>query len=356
MTESSDDVRIIGCDESGSEGETLIASQHPVFVHASVNLPVGEATDLRNWMRDATRTQAAEMKSKTALLPRNRRTLLEALDRLTGAVNITLVDKTYFLTCKLVETLIAPHALQWETDINMSGHGRAWADHLDRHAPVAVGVARWDALLRTYNALVRSYQRAGSIAPSVDAFFAALEDAYDNCVDDNTRYILSLLWESRMFAYEYQGQSEVTLRELDPLMPTMSGVARNWAMRIGDAPFEFLADTYSQLTPTVRGFIVEASRMPLFVAGRPQPVPDLRGISMADSRSDARIQLADILAGVGREVARMAMAGTFDDDLQIAVHEMLDINVMASSGSPLDVLVERRPLRYHEEWVASHWI
>ncbi len=89
MTEFRDDVRIIGCDESGSEGETLIASQHPVFVHASVNLSVGEASDLRNWMRDATRTQAAEMKSKTALLPRNRHTLLEALDRLTGAVNIS---------------------------------------------------------------------------------------------------------------------------------------------------------------------------------------------------------------------------------------------------------------------------
>ena len=349
-----DDVLVIACDESGSEGEELTASQHPVFVHASVNLPADEATGLRDWMRGATRTQASEMKSKTALRPGNRQVLLEMIERLAGAANITLVDKSYFLTSKLIETLIGPHALQWDTDIGTSGYGRAWADHLNRHAPTALGVARWDAFLSTYNALVRSYQREGTTPPSVLPFFAALEDAHENCSDDDTRYILSLLQQSQMFAYEYQGRSEVELRELDPLMPTMSGAARTWAMRIGDTPFAFLADTYSGLTPTVRRFIVEAARTPLFVAGNVVPTPDLRGISLADSRTDARIQLADILAGVGREVARLAMADSFDDELQVAVHEMLDINVMASSGSPLDVLVDRRPLHYYDDWRATH--
>lgn len=45
-----------------------------------------------------------------------------------------------------------------------------------------------------------------------------------------------MVWESRMFAYEYEGRSEVELRELDPLMPTMSAVARNWAMRTDGTP------------------------------------------------------------------------------------------------------------------------
>lgn len=49
------------------------------------------------------------------------------------------------------------------------------------------------------------------------------------------------------------------------------------------------------------------------------------------------------------------MSGTFDDELESAVHEMLDINVMASSGSPLDVLVDRRPLHSRDEWVAADW-
>ncbi|WP_133059943.1 hypothetical protein [Plantibacter elymi (nom. nud.)] len=346
---------MIGCDESGSEGENLVASQHPVFVHASVALAADQAAELRDWMRDATLTQAPEMKSKTALLPRNRAVLLESLDRLAGAANITLVDKGYFLTSKLVETLIGPHAARWGTDIGTTGMGRALADHLDRHGHGDVGKARWDALLSSYNSLVRSYQREDARPPTVEAFFATLKDAFDNCATKDTREILSMLWESRMFAYEYQGRSEVELRELDPLMPTMSGVARNWAMRIGDVPFEFLADTYSGLTPTVRGFIVEASRTPLAVAGNVLPTPDLRAISLKDSRADARIQLADILAGVGREVARLAMAGTFDDELQVTIHEMLDNTVMASDGSPLDVLTGRRPLRYRDDWIDANW-
>ncbi|MGN7948549.1 hypothetical protein ACTJKH_07375 [Microbacterium sp. 22215] len=348
-------VLVIGCDESGSEGETLVASQHPVFVHASVNLPAGEAEDLRDWMRAETRTQASEMKSKTALLPRNRRVLFQALDRLSGAANITLVDKAYFLTSKLVETLVGPHAEQWGTDIGRSGFGRALAEVLDRRAPASVGISRWDALLSSYNSLVRSHRRQGAEPPTVGAFFSALEDALRHSTDDDVREALTLVWDSRMFAHEYQGRSEVEFRELDPLMPTMSGVARNWAMRIGDAPFTFLADTYSGLTPVVRDYIVEASRMPLAVGGYLLPKPNLRGISLEDSREDARIQLADILAGIGREVARMAMEGTFDDDLQVAIHEMLDNTVMASDGSPLDVLIDRRPIAYRDEWVATHW-
>lgn len=119
-------------------------------------------------------------------------------------------------------------------------------------------------------------------------------------------------------------------------------------------PMYFLSDTYSLLKPSICDLIVEASRHPVWVAGRPQPVANLLGITTADSRSDARIQLADLLAGVGREVARLAMDGTLDDELQVAAHEMLDINVMAPGGSALDELVDRRPLPYRDRWVAEN--
>jgi hypothetical protein len=345
----------VACDESGSEGETLIASQHPVFVHASVSLPEEDATELRDRMRVATRTQASELKSKTMLRPGNREILLEALIQLAGAANIALVDKSYFLTSKIIETLVAPHAEQWGHDIAGAGLGRTLADHLDRRAAHAVGTARWNAVLSSYNALVRSYRRRGSQPPNVAPFFAALADALTNCHEEDTREVLTMVWESRMFALEYAGRSETELRELDPLMPTMSAVARNWAMRTRGAPFEFLADTYSGLTPTVRGWIVESSRRPLVVAGNKLPTADLRGITVADSRTDARIQLADILAGVGREVARMAMDREFEDELQVAVHEMLDNTVMASDGSPLDILLMCRPLQYRDDWVDANW-
>jgi len=349
------EVRVIACDESASEGENLIASRHPVFVHASVNLTVEDAVELRDAMRVAMRAQAPEMKSKTALASSNRRALMDAIERLSGVANICLVDKAYFLTSKLVDLLIAAQASQEGMNIGESGYGRIYADYLDHNAAEAVGSDRWDAVLGTYNRLIRSYQRENAKPPTAEPFFAALNESLRHCTDKQTQYLLLQLWRARHFAREYEGASKVELRELDPLMPTMSAVARTWAMRLGDTPFEFLADTYSGLTPEVCQFIVDASRTPLTVGDNPHPVPDLRRVSVADSRSDARIQIADLLAGVGREVARLAMEGTFDEDLQVAVHEMLDINIMASSGSPLDVLVERRPLPYYQDWTAEHW-
>jgi len=343
------EVRTIACDESGSEGENLVASQHPVFVHASVNLAVEDASEIRDAMRVSMQAQAPEMKSKTALAPSNRQALLGALARLRGAANICLVDKAYFLTSKLVALLMDARTSEVGVSIGELGYGRLYADYLDRNAGSAVGTERWDAVLGTFNRLIRSHQRANSQPPTVEPFFAALNDAMYHCDDEWAQELLFALWHARHLAYEYEGASKVELRELDPLMPTMTAVARTWAMRIGDTPFEFLADMYSGLTPEVRRYIVDAARMPLFVGDRPLPVPDLRGVTVADSRSDARIQIADVLAGVGREIGRLAFAGCFDDELQVAVHEMLDINIMASTGSPLDVLVERRPLPYCEK-------
>lgn len=91
------------------------------------------------------------------------------------------------------------------------------------------------------------------------------------------------------------------------------------------------------------------ARAPLAIRGTPLPRADLRGIRFTDSRTDAQVQVADILAGVGREVARLAATGRFDDPLQTVVHQMLDFNVMSSGGSPVDRLVERAPLKYLEE-------
>jgi hypothetical protein len=85
------------------------------------------------------------------------------------------------------------------------------------------------------------------------------------------------------------------------------------------------------------------------------PAVDLRGIRLANSKSDARIQVADLVAGIGREIARLANHGIFDDPLQIEATDLLDFDVMCAMGSALDVLHSRRPIRYFEEWMASNF-
>lgn len=347
-------VTVIACDESASEGENLMMSTHPVFVHGSVNLSLEEATELREQMRSAMRAQGSEMKSKTALAPRNRSALLDAMNALDGKANIYLVEKSYFVVGKLIDLLIAEMATDYDVDVAGSGLGRRLAEQLHDVGPSAIGAERWDALLSTYNAVIRSYLRHDDEPPTIQPFLAALADACIACTDPKVQRILDDIWAARYLTLEYEGASRVELRELDPMAPSLASVSMTWHLRLRGQPFEFLIDNYSILTDDVREAIIAASRVPLSVGPVELPRADLRGIEMIDSRLDARVQIADIVAGVGREVARLAMNGVFDDPLQEATHEMLDFNVMCSTGSPLNTLTERTPLRYFESWMADY--
>lgn len=343
-------VVVIACDESASEGENLMTSHHPVFVHASVNLPLDEAKDFIDRLRSATGAQAPEMKSKTVISARHRAALLSAIPVLDGRANIYFVDKSYFVTAKMIALLYAEQGERMGFDVHLSGLGRHLTDILHRKGPTAIGPRRWDVLLTSFNAVIRSYFREGATPPTVGPFFEALADARSVCIDAQVSEILEETWEARHLALEHAEQNSVDIRELDPMFPSLAAVSMTWHMRLGDLPFEFLVDNYSGLTKSACADIVRAAKGPLALSGVPLPRGDLRAIRLTDSKLDERVQVADILAGIGREVARLAGEGTFDDELQDAVHQMLDFNIMSSSGSPLDRLVTRKPLTYFEDW------
>lgn len=340
---------VIACDESAAEGENLIASKHPVFVHGSTSLSLEDADEFIARLRVATRAQAPELKSASVLTARNRTALLDALPALDGQANIYFVDKSFFVTAKLLVLTYAALAARIGVDVHSDGLGPFLTNILHQDGPRAVGPRRWNALLGAFNDLIRSYARASSRAPSVWPFYMALSDARANCRDIRVAAILSEVWEARHMTLEYVNADPIEFRELDPLAPSLDAVTRTWQMRIG-VPFELLHDKHYLLTQSVRDAIVEGSRRQLSIKGVHLPQADLRGIRVVDSRLDARVQVADILAGTGREVARMAADGVFDDPLQQTVHQMLDYNVMSSGGSPIDRLVERAPLTYVEQW------
>lgn len=346
-------VKVVACDESASEGENLMRSAHPVFVHGSVDLSIAEAKEIVDSLHSSTATQATEMKSKVVLRPQNRAALLGMLPTLEGRANIYFVEKTFFVTAKLIALLVAVHGEEYELDVDGSGLGRQLADVLHRDGPAAVGSMQWRTLLTTYNSLIRSYMRQGSTPPTAQPFITALANARKQCSDPHVARILDDIWDARHLTRDYEGASDVELREMDPMAPSLAAVSMTWHMRLGGDPFEFLADNYSGLTEAVREAIVREAHNPLSVGGVDLPRADLRAIHLTDSRLDARVQVADLIAGVGREVARMAAAGTFDDELQNAVHQMLDFNIMSSEGSAIDRLIERAPLKYLEEWRAA---
>lgn len=135
---------------------------------------------------------------------------------------------------------------------------------------------------------------------------------------------------------------------------TLTSIAMTWTVRVGDVPMEFLVDEYSTLDATTITMIKQAVSEPLNLRGEALPRSNLRDIRSIDSRHDARVQVADVLAGVGQEIARMAYAGVLDDDLQNATREMLDGNGMWADDSALDLLWESNVPEYFKAWRARH--
>jgi hypothetical protein len=346
--------RVIACDESGSEGETLVDAADRIFVHASVDVELAHAEELIERMRVDMRAQASELKTKTALAERNRSHLLHAIGPLFGKSNIYLVDKHYYATVKLIELLIADAESAYGFDLATSGEGAQLAFTLNSKGPASLGQQAWEELLSSFNRLIRAYTRAGAQPPPPTEFFSALDAARKSCSDGEVSYVLDLLWRGRHLALDQPSFKPSVLREMDPMANSLSKVARTWRLRLGDVPFEFLVDNYWGLGIETRGLIVAAARSKLSVAGVELPSADLRGVRLADSKLDARIQIADIFAGIGQEIGRMAFNGEFDDALQVAAREAIDADGMWAIGSPLDSLSERSIPKYFSSWLSGH--
>lgn len=69
--ESSTSAIEVACDESGNDGENLFGGNATVFAHGSVAIPGEQAGSLMAELRHRTKAQAAELKSKDLLKPKN---------------------------------------------------------------------------------------------------------------------------------------------------------------------------------------------------------------------------------------------------------------------------------------------
>jgi Protein of unknown function (DUF3800) len=336
----------IACDESGAECENLMNSADPVFVHASTALQLQRANEIINDLREATRTQVPEIKSKVALSLRHRPALLATLEAIIESSNIYLVNKTFYTSAKLVDLLVAKAARLRGADIAASGEAAQIARTLYLRAPAALGAVVWRELLTSFNDLIRGYAREGTVPPTADMFLGVLYVAREFTRDREVADVLDQLWQCQHLVLEHENSAPSLLREMDPTASSMTTVARTLRMRLGDMPFEFLADNYWGLTIETRELIIEVAGQRLSVANFESSRANLRAIRLVDPTIDARIQLADILAGVGQEISSLAFEGVFDCDLQISVSDALGFNDMWVIGSPLDILSERRPPRY----------
>ncbi len=282
----------VACDESGSEGEHLIGANTDVFAHGSVHLALDEAAASVQEVRDRVRSPATEYKANHLLREKQRAVLewiLGADGPLLGQAHVHLTDKTAYVVDRLVLVLTGEEAPVTRAVLLQAGP--------------ALG-DRWQRLLHTGNDLLRSRSLLAAPMP-VDAFFTALDDIAGQGELDGVAEAFATLRSGRERAEAYRSgvaPDPPVVPFLEPFFPALVRTIAYWSDRL-DGPVAVVHDETNTLTS-------ERLEHVRRIAG-----PALASFERVDSTDDARVQLADFLAGVARKLASDALGGRADQPM-----------------------------------------
>lgn len=306
---------VVACDESGSEGENVTAAGHRVFVHASVDLSTGEADAMMSEVRRLAPSQAPEYKADQIL----RQSAATAADRLLavdGALAsralVYLVDKEYFVVGKVVDLLVEVAYAAGE-DLYADRRARGMALMLHHEGARALG-RDWAQLLAAFNSLTRAVQRKGE-KTTVAGFFDVLNKVRLRSRRRDVEVILAELWKAKPHAIEFQerlAEDPDQPPALDPLFAALPQTVRAWHERTR-RPVLVIHDTYARLTAARVATMIDALARPHASLRRFAPPVALAAVDLADSKDDPRVQVADLLAGLARRDATMALLGDHRD-------------------------------------------
>ncbi|MFL6142192.1 MAG: hypothetical protein ACJ72N_10060 [Labedaea sp.] len=290
----------IACDESGAEGENLIGGETDVFAHASVSLSDVTATNCVQEIRELIGSPAQEYKSNHLLRTKHRPVLewlLGPNGPISGNAHVYLIDKTFFAVGKLTDLLVAQPP---EPNLRPNPQAAALARTLYRDGPGAFGRGRWAEFLESFTGLMRVRNRRG-VPTSVDGFFRMVDTlrAADAGTSTTALQIMDRLWQARPRLEAFRAQlldNPNMIPALDPLIPALAGTVAHWS-----AGERAVAIVHDQQTALTDERVAELKEM--FGRSVPQLRGRLRSLRLVDSRTDARVQVADFLAGVARKIA-----------------------------------------------------
>ncbi|WP_189979719.1 hypothetical protein [Streptomyces capoamus] len=284
----------MACDESGSDGENLAGGNTEVFAHASVALPVDVAAECVGEIRRRIRSPAEEYKAGHLLRGKHRAVLLWLLGEdgpIHGRAHVDLTEKDYLLVDRLVG-LLSPDP--------------ADAVALYRQGPEVFDAGDWREFLVAANGLLR-VRPGGAGEPAGEAFFAAADALVRAAPGSAAAGILRGLAARRSRAEAYRERMRAVpalFPVLNPLFPAIRRTAAHWSA--AGRPVVLVHDQQNTLTPGRIARIVQSARRDGVALG---------GLRLVDSRDDARVQIADFLAGVARRIASDELAGRGDPEL-----------------------------------------
>lgn len=324
----------VACDESGNDGENLLAGSCPVFAHASVTVSKEQAAEIMDEVRDRTRGRSVELKSKTLLQPRHETTAQWLLEHpaLANAASLHLTHKRYFLVAKLFDATIEEVANDGGLDMYADGSALSGANILFFTAPLSYG-EKWSALLLAFQQFLRAKN-----SNDAKATLAALDAEFVEILTDRDappRMFLNIAHQGvthlRSLSRLQLGESiDHRLRALDPLIPAVGAAVMFWSGK-SDRPVEIVHDEAKELTPERASAMKRSLAAPEIVAPhRAGEGVELAGVSLVDSRFDQRVQVADLLAGLARVVGEAVLSGQEPPLLPLVEKHMSALSIWPS--------------------------
>lgn len=331
---AAENVAEIFCDESGHDGENLMAGTTPVLAHSSLHMDLAEATDLVAYLRKKTQAQSPELKAAEVL--RNGQVIDEMFGKhgkLIGHVQVYVVEKACLAAGKMIDLLIEEKAYSRGFDLYANGYAKHLADELYQFGPRGLGEQQWRDLVSAFTSLMREKQRKGE-KETIDGFFEKVEQARTSTTHPRLKFIFTLLSHTRREAEAFQAgvaAGDLT-KNLDPLQTSLMELAYSWHQNL-KLPIMIMHDAQNALTDRVMKAVltVATEKIPPEY-NLPNRNFDLRGISHIDSKADPRIQLADIAAGFTRQITESALKGNAKEERLAQVRRL--VHPMSIWGDP----------------------
>jgi hypothetical protein len=301
----------IACDESGFSGTNLLHPATPVITHASVDLCIGEAVGLIAALRSGFRFSPNEFKSGQFLRsPQAAQALRWFLAALSGRAHVHLVDKEYFLVTRIVDLFLTEPSYAAGTRLTQDRRAAALAVY----RACRFAGCDWDAFLTSFVQLVRVKRRHQPDRRTVERFFQARDALLRHGLDAPAEDLLDRLNPTRVWAVLNRltaGDRSIP-PPLEPMLPALAETVLFWSG--GQRRVLVIHDEQSALTPgrlrRLQQVLADSAGSSDASTGEAAAATasPLAGLVMVDSRDDARVQVADLLAGVARR-----WPGTVDD-------------------------------------------
>ncbi|MER8073763.1 DUF3800 domain-containing protein [Streptomyces sp. NPDC094034] len=351
--------RWVAVDESGYDGDQLHGGDRYMIL-GSVAIDDTEAAGIVDTLRREAGIQksAAEVKFQKMFTGggagRRRRILGELLapgGPLHDRASVYVIDKHYFVAAKLVDLLLEERFHAMGYDIVSNGVGRQLALDLATEGPRALGRDGFDRLIATAVGFFSKRNRAGAHV-TVDDLCTVMQESYAYArrrkapQAKKAADVLDMLRKTRPEAEEFArerpaeatptGEYGLLDDTTDPLVTAVPTVILHVSMRRG-GKLRVLADEQRLLTDDKLDVLERGATAVGLVHGLIKG-EHLQELVRGRSVDHPSLQLADLVAGAGRAVARWhdGEDDPVGDDLRLVVAPLVDPQGLIMDEGPED--------------------